>query len=135
MKQLTGNAGLFYIAWQLSKRGWNVMPTVRNAKGADMYAAPADNEDAVVSIQSKALSKKAAVNLGLDLANLRSTWWVITTYANSDQPECYILTLDEVKATACRDKGGKQQYWLEAKNFNNPDFKRKYQDKWDRMTT
>ncbi|WP_245418463.1 hypothetical protein [Cohaesibacter intestini] len=50
--QMTGNAGLFHIAWELTRRGWIVMPTVRNARGADLYAAPIDNEDAVIPIQS-----------------------------------------------------------------------------------
>jgi hypothetical protein len=27
--QITGNAGLNYAAWQLSRRGWHVMPTIR----------------------------------------------------------------------------------------------------------
>ncbi|MCB2110190.1 MAG: hypothetical protein H6895_03065 [Defluviimonas sp.] len=31
--QITGNAGLNYAAWQLSRRGWHVMPTIRNARG------------------------------------------------------------------------------------------------------
>ena len=57
--QMTGNAGLFHIAWELTRRGWNVMPTVRNARGADLYAAPVDDEEAVIPIQSKALSKRA----------------------------------------------------------------------------
>ena len=34
--QLVGDAGLYYICFELSKRGWNVMPTSRNAKGVDV---------------------------------------------------------------------------------------------------
>lgn len=89
--QMTGNAGLFHIAWELSRRGWNVMPTVRNARGADLYASPNDNEDAVISVQSKALSKRMAVPLGTDLDRLRSKWWIIPLNANSDDPVCWHL--------------------------------------------
>ena len=75
--QLTGNAGLYHVARELSRRGWHVMPTVRNARGADLYAA-SDDETRVLSIQSKALSKRAPVPLGGSLQTLRSRWWVIT---------------------------------------------------------
>ncbi|XHC12693.1 hypothetical protein ABWH98_07605 [Labrenzia sp. ac12] len=121
--QMTGNAGLFYVAWELTRRGWVVMPTVRNARGADLYAATADNEEAVISIQSKAISKRASVPLGTDLDRLRSRWWIITLGANDDSPVCFILTLDEVKSLASRDSGKNQAYWLDAKNYDQPEFR------------
>lgn len=127
--QMTGNAGLFHISWKLSRRGWNVMPTVRNARGADLYAAPCEDEDAVIPIQSKALSKRVAVPLGKDLANLRSRWWVITLGVNSDDPICFILTLDEVKQLASRDKGKDRAYWLEAKDYDKLEFR----EAWHRL--
>lgn len=91
--QMTGNAGLFHIAWELTRRGWTVMPTVRNARGADLYAAPVDDEDMVIPIQSKALSKRVDVPLGSSLDNLRSPWWIITVGANDDDPVCYVELL------------------------------------------
>ena len=30
--QIVGNVGLYYVCYELSKRGWNVLPTSRNAK-------------------------------------------------------------------------------------------------------
>ena len=36
--QVTGNIGLYYVCYRLSRRGWNVMPTARNARGIDMIA-------------------------------------------------------------------------------------------------
>ncbi|PRY72508.1 hypothetical protein CLV76_13417 [Marivita geojedonensis] len=88
------------------------MPTVRNARGADLYAASIDDEEMVIPIQSKALSKRAAVPLGTVLERMRSRWWIITLGANSDDPICFILTLDEVKSLASRDKGKNRAYWL-----------------------
>lgn len=35
-KQVVGNVGLYYVCYELSKRGWNVLPTSRNAKGVDI---------------------------------------------------------------------------------------------------
>jgi hypothetical protein len=126
--QLTGNAGLFHVAWELSRRGWNVMPTARNARGADLYAARED-EGVILPIQSKALSKRAAVPLGVSLDNVRSKWWVITVGANSDAPVCYIMTLDEVQSLAARDAGKNRAYRLEAKNYAID----KYREAWDRL--
>ena len=105
------------------------MPTIRNARGADLYAAPVDAEDAVIPIQSKALSKRAAVPLGKDLDQLRSKWWIITLGATSDEPVCFIMTLDEVKSLASRDKGGDRAYWLEPKQYEQPEFR----EAWDRL--
>jgi len=36
--QIVGNIGMYYACYQLSKLGWNVMPTARNAKGIDIIA-------------------------------------------------------------------------------------------------
>lgn len=86
-QQLTGNAGLYHVARELSRRGWHVMPTVRNARGADLYAASND-ELRVLPIQSKALSKRAPVPLGGSLDRLCSHWWIITINANTATPKC-----------------------------------------------
>jgi hypothetical protein len=34
--QLVGNIGLYYICYELSRLGWNVLPTSRNARGIDL---------------------------------------------------------------------------------------------------
>ena len=88
--QLTGNSGLFYICWELSRRGWNVLITSRNTRGSDLLALSQD-EETVRTIQSKALSKKADVPLGSNLDNLRSDYWIVTVGANDAQPSCYVL--------------------------------------------
>ena len=128
--QLTGNAGLYHVARELSRRGWHVMPTVRNARGADLYAAT-DDESRVLPIQSKALSKRDPVPLGASLDNLRSQWWIVTINANTETPTCYILTMAEVKAAAARNVngGGKVSYWLQPKSYALPEYK----EAWDRL--
>lgn len=126
---LTSNAGLYHVARELSRRGWHVMPTVRNARGADLYAASAD-ERMVLPIQSKALSKRVPVPLGLSLRTLRSQWWVVTIAANSDKPTCFVLTLDEVRDGAHRgEKDGKVSYWLQTKAYDKPE----YREAWHRL--
>lgn len=122
--QLTGNAGLYHVARELSRRGWHVMPTVRNARGADLYAASAD-ELRVLPIQSKALSKRSPVPLGTSLGALSSHWWVITINANADVPTSFVMTLDEVKATAHRGENalGKVSFWLPQRAYDQDVFR------------
>jgi hypothetical protein len=128
--QLTGNAGLYHVARELSRRGWHVMPTVRNARGADLYAA-SDDEATVLPIQSKALSKRSAVPLGSSLENLCSPWWIITLNANTASPTCYVLTLEEVRTSAARNvnSAGQASHWLEPRSFIQPE----YEEAWHRL--
>ena len=106
------------------------MPTVRNARGADLYAA-SDDETRVLPIQSKALSKRAPVPLGNSLNRLCSHWWVVTINANTASPTCYVMTLEEVKAAAHRgvNAAGTVSYWLQPKTYALPEF----QEAWERL--
>lgn len=126
--QITGNAGLNYAAWQLSRRGWHVMPTIRNARGSDLIVVN-DDETRFFGVQSKALSKRSAIGLGLSLDGLRSDWWIITVDANSDAPRCYVLALEDVRRLASRDRGGEQRYWLEPRNYEQDG----YREAWHRI--
>lgn len=51
--QQKGNIGLYYVAYQLTKRGLDVFPTVRNAKGADMYVIGGKDKRRSIPIQIK----------------------------------------------------------------------------------
>lgn len=126
--QITGNSGRYYAAWQLSRRGWHVMPTVRNARGSDLVVVN-DDETAFLGIQSKALSKRSSIGLGLSLDTLRSDWWVLTVGCNSTAPVCYVLSLEDVRRIACRDKGGKRQHWLEPRDYERDEFR----EAWHRI--
>ena len=125
--QLTGNSGLYFAAWHLSRRGWHVMPTVRNARGSDLIVAN-DDETVYFGVQSKALSKRVPVPLGLNLDSLRSDWWVITINANTDKPVCFILQLDEIRALAFRSKDA-GAYWLQPKAYDREEFR----EAWHRL--
>jgi hypothetical protein len=126
--QFTGNAGLSYVAWQLSRRGWHVTPTIRNARGSDMLVTDAD-EVVKFGVQSKALSRRQAVPLGRGIDDLRSEWWVITINANSDAPTCFIMRKEEVQARASQDKGGQRAFWLEPRDYDSDE----YRNAWDRI--
>ena len=126
--QITGNVGLYYCCYQLSRRGWNVMPTARNAKGVDIIAYSADASQ-FVGVQVKALSKRSAVPLGTSLEKFMGHYWIIINKLASI-PEVFILLPSEVKAGAhLAGKDDKAAYWLEAKQYEKPEFK----DAWHRI--
>ena len=105
------------------------MPTIRNARGSDLIVTN-DDESVFFGVQSKGFSKRYAVPLGMDLASLRSEWWVITIQANSDNPTCYVLRLGEVRELATQDKNG-GRWWLEAKAYDRDEFR----EAWHRLCT
>ena len=128
--QQTRNAGLSHVECELSRRGWSVERTKRHANASDLYASNAD-KTLVLHIQSRALSRRGDAGLGRSLDTLRPQWWIITVNANSNSPDSYILTLDEVKAAAASNtnKRGVVSYWLPYKKFAVP----KFQEAWARL--
>jgi len=127
--QVVGNVGLFFVCYQLSRLGWNAMPTARNAKGIDVliYSQDATRK---LSLQVKALSARNPVPLGTRLDALFGDFFVICRNVAADIPECFILKPDEVRALAHRgEKDGKVSYWLQPKEYAVPEFK----EKWDRI--
>lgn len=101
------------------------MPTIRNARGFDLIVTDGD-ETIFFGVQSKTLSKRQAVPLGLALEGLGSDWWVITVKANSDAPTCFIMTGDEVRQFAAQDKNG-GRFWLEPRDYD----KDEYRNAWE----
>ena len=79
--QLTGNIGLFYACYQLSLRGWNALPTIRNAKGADVIGVKGKRK---LGIQVKALSKQAAVSLRNGELDVSVDFWVVIMNIRDD---------------------------------------------------
>lgn len=125
--QGTGNAALHYAAWQLSRKGWNVMLTARNSKGSDLYCSN-DAETVMFGVQSKGLTKRDPVGLGSNLDSLRSDWWIITIRAKTDAPICFIMKLQEVKdlayhSDATKSRSGAASIWLQPSAYDRPEFR------------
>lgn len=123
-KQVVGNIGLYYLSYELSKRGWNVIPTSRNAKGVDLIIY---NQDATkkYTLQIKALSKRNPVPLGKDTNNLMGDFFAI--FRNPESPEVFITTVDTVKQRAVvrTNKEGKTNIWLQIPGYEE------FKDNWD----
>ena len=86
--QVTGNAGLFYVSYQLAIRGWNVLSTSRNSKGPDLFIYSQDGK-IMHKIQVKALTKHNGVNAGNPENFQMSDFVIICTNVYSN-PELYI---------------------------------------------
>jgi hypothetical protein len=124
---VTGNVGMYYAAYRLSKMGWNVMPTARNAKGIDLLAYDADARR-YLGIQIKTLSKHDNVPLGKKGPDhLLGDFWIIV--CGTTEPECFIMTLDEVRERAVQYEKKVRAYWLPAKQYQTNEFR----EKWGRI--
>jgi len=116
-KQIVGNIGLYYVCYRLSRLGWNVMPTSRNARGIDLLIYSQDGSR-TRTVQVKALSKASPVPLGRGLDQLFGDFFVICRYATSETPECFVLRPGEVKALAHRGvKESRVSHWLQPTDY------------------
>lgn len=78
-KQRTGNIGLFYISYKLSRLWWNVLLTSRNARGADaiIYNKAFDKE---YSIQTKGFTDEEAVGPFKGKSYVAEDFYIIATF-------------------------------------------------------
>lgn len=118
-RQLVGNMGLYYVCYELSKRGWNVLPTSRNARGVDVVIY---SQEAIRThtIQIKALSKRDPVPLGNNIKNLIAEYLIICRKVLNDRPEIFISKIDFIKVRVHEGrKGNKVSYWLNPKEYED----------------
>jgi len=124
---LVGSMGLYAVCYELARRGWNVMPTSRNARGVDILGYSQNGQRRIL-IQVKALSKRNPVPLGGDkeLCNLMLADFVVIVTNARIAPEFYIAKTAEVKANFhVGIKNGKESCWLQPGQYAG------FKNKWD----
>jgi hypothetical protein len=127
-QQTVGNIGLFYV-YRLSRMGWNVMPTARNAKGIDILIYSQDASQ-TRTIQVKTLSKRSPVPLSNKLDHLFADFVVVCRDVIREIPECFILTPAEIRKLVHRgEKNGKVSFWLQPRDYATEQFR----EKWERI--
>ena len=127
--QVVGNVGLYYVCYRLSRLGWNVMPTARNARGVDVVIY---SQDALQTrtVQVKALSKRSPVPFGGRLDRLFGDYFIICRKVILDTPECFVLTPGEVQQLAHKgERNGVTSYWLQPKQYEADNFR----ERWERI--
>jgi hypothetical protein len=92
--QLTGNVGLYFVCYRLSQRGWNAIPTSRNARGIDVVAYNAVGDCKL--LQVKTVTGRNAVPLGTSLEKIQGDFWVVVVLGQSDGPICFVMLPTEV---------------------------------------
>jgi hypothetical protein len=115
---LVGNMGLYAVCYELSKRGWNVMPTSRNARGIDILGYDQRGRR-TITVQVKALSRSAPVPLGRDkdLCNLIADYLVIARGVR-ETLEYFVARTEEVRPLVHTGvKDGKTSCWLQPKAY------------------
>lgn len=123
---LVRNTGVFYVCHRLSQMGWNATPTTRYAKGPNVVI---EGQDAgrTWRLKVRSLSKRDPVPLGKD-SFIDADWVVVCTRVSTDSPRCYVLTPEEVRELATRDKLG-PNHWLEHRHYGTEAFA----ERWDRI--
>jgi hypothetical protein len=125
-----GNIGLFYVCYRLSRFGWNVMPTTRNAKGIDILIYSQDVPPRTLTIQVKTLSRRSPVPLSNKLDHLFANFVVICRHVIRETPECFVLTPEQVRRLAHRgEKDDKVSFWLQPRAYEVEEFR----ERWDRI--
>lgn len=133
-RQVVGNAGLYYACYELSMRGWNVLPPSKNARGVDVVVYSEDAKR-VYTIQVKALSKRDNANLG-SKENLIADYLVVVLLGCKEKPEVFIAKMTEVLAIDDNDrlrkypdKRGHLALWLQPMGYGP------FKDKWGDLET
>jgi hypothetical protein len=122
--QLVGNTGLFYVCYELSKKGWNCLPTSRNAKGVDLVIYSQDAQK-MHTIQIKTLSRKNPVPFGQS-PNLMANFLIVCVL--NETPEIYILTKEEFQGKLHKgEREGRISYWLQPPQYKD------HQNKWEKI--
>jgi|TARA_B100002003_G_scaffold131060_1_gene121140 hypothetical protein len=126
--QVTGNIGLYYTCYRLSRFGWNVMPTARNARGIDIIAYNKEGTK-YIGIQVKTLSKRNPVPLGNSLDKVMGDYWIIVNDV-LNEPNAFILLPNEIKELAHKgEKEGRVSYWLQPNTYDVE----LYKEAWHRI--
>jgi hypothetical protein len=121
--QIVGNIWLFYVCYRLSRLGWNVMPTTRNARGIDIIAYSPDAAH-FKGVQVKSLSKVNPVPLGKTLDKFMGDVWIIVNNVVSETPSAFITLPQEVRERAHRgEKDGRVSYWLQPPDYIQEQFR------------
>jgi len=122
--QIVGNIGLYYVCYELSRRGWNAMPTSRNARGVDVVIYNQNGKESH-TIQVKSLSKRNPVPFGTTLNNLIADFVFVVSNV-FEPPSLFIMGASIVKSRIHEgNKDGKKSYWLQ------PEAYEEFKDNWD----
>lgn len=97
-----------------------MFPTIRNAKGANMYVIDKNDKKRAVPIQVKALSKRMDVPFGAP-AERYEEYVFLVVGVREGSPDLYFAPMDRVRGDCdvqkSRKRGGRPGMWLPRKKW------------------
>ncbi len=106
-KNITGISSEFFVAAELSRRGYIVTLTFGNTKAIDLLVV---KDNTTVAIQVKGIQRKKSICWNLKRTSIRMGMIYVFVNLNSDtlsQPEYFVLTSEEIKAHLKTVKSGR----------------------------
>ncbi len=122
-KNITGNIGLYYVAYKLSLLDWHVLTTSRNVKGPDLIIYDSDFCKSH-TVQVKAFSEEDAIGLGTKPIIVADYIVVCNWVRDRNQTKFFVLKKNEPqkiledKVRNNKAPDGKGKYWIEIDEYN-----------------
>ena len=137
---LSGIAGEYFVAAELTRRGYIASLTLRNTRGIDILASNM-NATRSVGIQVKAVQgrgKSWMLNQKIEASEATNLFFVFIRLNNLDAPEYYIVPREDVSRFSAQNhtlwlatpgRKGQQHNDNPLRQFKDPE--NKYRDRWD----
>jgi len=133
-KHIVSSAGLYYVCYRLSQHGWNAIPTIKNAEGADIFAQHIESKKKI-TLQVKTEDARRDIYIGLS-REIEEDYWIIVHLIN-EETTAYILSKNDIlRKLVIPAKTDPVQFWILCRARKNtpdqPHYARdRYRERWD----
>jgi len=122
-KQMVHTSGVYYVCYELSKRGWNVVSVSPKDKGVDVVIRGKNGKESTIQVRS--ISEKNAAGFNDTLDNIIADFTFVVNNV-LESPNIFIVDKATVKSRIKEQiKDEKKSYWFEPKDYNE------FKDNWD----
>lgn len=141
-RNITGAAGEFHVAAELSRRGWLATVTIKNSPDTDVLAQDPETER-LIAVQTKTASPGSWFRLKdkNEAPSARDGLWfvLVALRGEAERPAFYVIPRDHLAAMIYADhrewlatpgRGGKAHNDNEQRNLSEADVAG-YLDRWD----
>ena len=128
IRRVTGKTGLYYTAFKLSERGWNVFPQENGLYKPNILVCESLDGNRKMCVQVRSFKDRDPVQISQ--GGLKCNYWVMVHAIASGKPEAYILPIDEVKKHLKHNAGG-SAVWLNEKFKYYED--NQFKEKWEQI--
>lgn len=115
--------GLYYVCYELSKRGWDTRLNSQNAVGIDAVIRGRNGKEFTIQVKSISTTDNAAI-FPTTLDNIIADFiFIVNNVSNS--PNIFIVNNATVKSNSILKKENDGIYYFEPEKF------KKFKDNWD----